>query len=567
MEREREEIMAAIREKEEIQAQQRQERERQRQEQVKKEQAERLSRRRARQVAMEEETRKIEESRASKRKSLGEAVEGDDATPRKFQRTLLHRRTQSSASRFFDRSTGPMTPLLATSPRSYLRNAFNGEPHNGHYYGLGATKAVDRTHTDYFRLKALGVDPETPVHPHTETSLTAAKNREMEKKRSAAMPSRLRRGAASASWENQKADADAEAKRAKEAAGKAIHVTNSMQPQSTRSSTSDPQSPHPPDPDIAKIAREMEEFNKKLIESTEWMKSERCKLEEAEQEESRRSQDSQKGLQTDASGLVNVNGYKVRPLPSTSGKPLSRLEQRIMQSGAGGFATAPIPGTPEYQARASSRSSLATSTHDPDQESSGTSIQENPHSANGAISFNKRKSPEFSSALSTTQNFSKRLRTTMEDHSDQPEAKEVSEPVFPSINGYSQGRHSALETEDDELLEDEDADAQEQEGDQTEDEFLESGLDEGFVDGDQHHSRRGFYGHEDADEESLEEESYDEDDEVGNEVEDLHALAEHAYLNIPKSTPAATGGIAMSRGTSGTGASVEEALLLDSDSD
>ena len=568
LERERAEILEALQDTARIKAEQEKAKEEEAKASRVREQTERLTKRNERIQAREAELQRLRDSRtSSKRKSVGEASEMLEEARRKIPKTTLHRRTQSSIPRTADRSSGPIISHLETPPRPYVRNIFNGKPHNGQYYPIGSTKAVDRTHTDYFRLKALGVDPNTTIIPHTDESLAAAQRQELERKRAAMTPPRVRRGVRSSNWEKQKQQWARE-----DSAENTRRIESRSASSPTRPWSAESVSSVVSSVGLDEIYREHEEWKKTLTETTEWMKNERLKLEEQAQEEMRRSQSSQgsSATQLDVNGYATVNGYKVLPHPSTPGKPLNRLEQRIMETGALGLATAPIPGTAAYEARERARSrnngrlngiSSATSTpKDPTDDQSGALLD--PAARRRRINNNGLSyKPKLSDRAVASNSNTDQLRPDGRFNS-------VNNSTFqhPSTSDYPQDTFFVSDDEDDL-----DSENYLGEGNVPMTARRMNGLHNGVSEEDETPVESEIYGDDDqtgdySDEEEDEDEDDDEDEEEEESEEALSDLANHAYLNIPKTVSA--GGVPMSRVTSasGTGASVEDAFVL-SDSD
>lgn len=559
MEREREEILKAVGETKQVQAAQRHARA----EEGHRRQRERENIKKRSSETKQPDFESAEEQTPRKRKSMGEQPYASEQTPRKLQRTTLHRRSQSTTTQIFDKGNGPMFSVL-NEPSKYLRNIFSGRPHNGYYFPLEPSKTQDRTQTDYFRLKALGVDPETPINPHTETSLAVAEKLELEKKRSAAMPPRVRRGTPSSWWDKQQAQW--------EERDKSMPKPKSLPPSpatGSRHAPSRSQSTTMSNAELDEIVRDVTDFNQQLAEATEWMRNERLKIEKGEREEIKRSQNSQSDPpQVDSDGLITVNGYKVRPFPITPGKPLNRLEERIMRTGAHGLATAPIPGTMTYAQHLSSNlgrlqngQRLKEREKDKKQVSDTTKfrVPDEPMASNNR-EFERKA--EQRDDTRTGDFLSMQIRGGRTNSRPLMTSSHRATPgqILPnSVNGASVNRSAVPNSktdgedgeyggdDDDELLEEEPIDE------------LPYDLSRDRKDGSEESQDLST-----GDEHEQDDEDFDEED---TQEEHLHGLSQHAYLSLSKTGLGSNGGTAMSRVTSGTGASAEDALVLDSDSD
>jgi hypothetical protein len=101
-----------------------------------------------------------------------------------------------------------------------------------------------------------------------------------------------------------------------------------------------------------------------MSEDAEWYKTYAVNIEKEieEQEELARSlsqASTTPSPHSSASGLAMANGYEYLPGPEIPGRSLSRTEQRIRRTGAHGLATKPIGGSGDYLAVAMSRESAA----------------------------------------------------------------------------------------------------------------------------------------------------------------------------------------------------------------
>ncbi|KAI1612236.1 SAC3/GANP/Nin1/mts3/eIF-3 p25 family-domain-containing protein [Exophiala viscosa] len=193
---------------------------------------------------------------------------------------------------------------------------------------------VDNTHTDYFRLKALGVDPETPIVPYTKETLALRKKREEQERQE--VLARARRRPATSAQSSPPAPAVVHAKEAP--AETKVPVKN-MPKVNTKPAVED---------DILKQLREAREA---LQEQSEWFKQQTVELEKeiGQEEEFRKSQSSRRNsVNLSSSGFARANGYEYLPGETKAGHDLSRTERRIRQTGAHGLATKPLRPSSEY---------------------------------------------------------------------------------------------------------------------------------------------------------------------------------------------------------------------------
>lgn len=220
-------------------------------------------------------------------------------------------------------------------------------------------QGVDQTESDYFRLKALGVDPNTPLIPDTAASLAAKQKKEAEHRESVLSKVKNRPN----SMINKPTS-------------NPIPVSTSL-PKSISASqigslTQPPTRPSPSVVDESEdpFLRELREARQAMSADAEWLKTETVKLEKEieQQEELRRSVGSNHS--TENFSPQSVNGFAksfngrayVQPILKP-GQTLSRTEQRIRATGARGLANLPIGGSPrppsQYMPVAMSRRSAS----------------------------------------------------------------------------------------------------------------------------------------------------------------------------------------------------------------
>lgn len=211
---------------------------------------------------------------------------------------------------------------------------------------LPLRRSIDNTKTDYFRLKALGIDPETPLVPLTARQVEyRLEKAEAEKARRAAEPkpwqgnSTLRRlSNGLPAWGMPKLT-DFEMPPPAKPLPRPVLV-----PETPKTTTSS----------IEELLDKLKRARQEQEADTDWFKAQRRELEQqvdlAEQSiQVHQTIERRNSSQTDSSGLIRSQlGYEFVPAQSKPGHTLSRTEQRIRHTGARGLATAPIGGTPGY---------------------------------------------------------------------------------------------------------------------------------------------------------------------------------------------------------------------------
>lgn len=207
---------------------------------------------------------------------------------------------------------------------------------------------LDQTQTDYFRLKAHGVDPDTPFVPETAAQVVARKQREEDYRQS--VDDRVSRRLSSALDRSRSSTPSSSSQSAR----------SMPPPVSILRSTSVPQ-PAPATPTATSTAdedpflRQLREAREALSTDETWFKTHTSELEkEIEQQELRQSLGSQSNTSQDKSLALSTNGfarsisgYEYVPPELKPGQTLSRTEERIRRTGARGLANKPIGGTPK----------------------------------------------------------------------------------------------------------------------------------------------------------------------------------------------------------------------------
>ncbi|OAP61197.1 hypothetical protein AYL99_03398 [Fonsecaea erecta] len=207
-----------------------------------------------------------------------------------------------------------------------------------------SAQKLDTTRTDYFRLKAMGVDPETPIIPDTQRTLAVRRQKEAEERQAS-----LRRA-------NRRLRTSLSSDQSSPAPTLPPVVAASRTPDAKPIPQQISTAP-PVEDDFLKQIREAREA---MVEQIEWFKQQSVSIEkEIEQdEEYRRSQSSRDhGSPSSATGLVRVNGYEYLPGANKPGSSLSRTERRIRETGAHGLATKPLRTSSQYVPVAMSKKS------------------------------------------------------------------------------------------------------------------------------------------------------------------------------------------------------------------
>ena len=539
-----------------------------------------------RQAQMEKEERQNEKARLSqemlygssvmsrKRKSMGNEPVYDahqEETPRKVLRA--HRRSRTVGGT--ENLSPPQTHTPRNLPPGRRISIFSGkESQFGKVVSSPPTNRLNKTRTDYFRMKSYGLDPNAPIIPHTAASLAKKEKRE--------------------AAEN-------------EAALDALYARTRMK----RAKAPDP----PPSPKIGSFLASLdvprprllidnteafsaiEEMKAMLAESTEWYKEqsailkEECKQSEEIMRKSASSYSSIYSPRPSASGLaIAPTGYEYRPDNTPPGKPLNRTEMRIRMTGAHGMATAPIGGTPGYTPKRIARvNALRHNLIQEAQEVKTNGVAKKDQKVDLMDKPFRYADDEgvddavFTAVQGCRFRDSNGSFSQEGDHSKGAVARETEKPptaprhtisltdgLFKPVNGSATNSFAALSNvEDDSDLFEE---AEDEEGAEGDDELLEEEEEElEEEEQDDHQPQLLYESRFDGDTEEAfdDDEVEDEDDEDGDEndeVEDINQIAAHAYLRLPGGERQGSfGGSQMSRGTSGTGASAEDALVLDSD--
>lgn len=501
-------------------------------------------------------------------------------TPRKIAKGHSRSRTMGSADELYysSKSTTRLTSTSKTTPQSrssiYSGRSVLNPPGASQDLRRPPSGRKDTTRTDYFRLKALGIDPDTPMVPDTKTSLERKRNREEE---NAIATSRTRARTLSATARPPVPRFSPQGARAIETSS--LHQSRTPPNAAPHKATTLPAAMVDEDDDLLRQARKVRET---MSEGAEWYKTYAVNIEkEIEEHEERRRSLSQASTTSSphpsASGLAMVNGYEYLPGPEIPGRSLSRTEQRIRRTGAHGLATKPIGGSGDYLAVAMSKESAAKL----NVEKQSRSLAKVPRSTEKTKRA-KRKMGEKDGRY-----VPQHSDEDSEELDDDAELDRVHRQRQSCTNGRARATEAKhhLPQPDEEVAEDgdgaeDDDDVQESleqpqdtsydqfEGGDTEDLYEDGDDDEEFYDEDEDGEER------DADDEEEEEEV----DGVGSlpyrQGQKVHGQPLGYWLRSSVTperglTPKGGGAQMMSRASSGmgtgTGASVDDALVLDSD--
>ena len=263
-----------------------------------------------------------------------------------------HKRSKTMSTSDRSTSTANQTPFIAgfrvsmSRPQQHVSNfarssILGKSTSNSTMRQSINTPKLDTTRTDYFRLKAMSVDPDTPIIPDTKETLALRRKKEAEERQASInKASRFRK-----SVSGQTPPTSMPPPPLPQA------PTPEAPPSSSRAST--------PAPVEDEFLREIRQAREAMAEETQWLQQQSGVLEkEIEQEEEfRRSQSSRAASPLSSSGLAKVNGYEYLPSETKPGFSLSRTELRIRQTGAHGLATKSLRSTSDYVPVAMSKKS------------------------------------------------------------------------------------------------------------------------------------------------------------------------------------------------------------------
>ena len=531
----------------------------------------------------------VQQGPEAKRKST--QLEGSenplkDNRPRKIARGHGRSRTIGN-SNDFRTSIFPPTPQAKGSiPSPSLRSSiFYGrsilqEPNRSQNLRRSLSgRKVDTTGTDYFRLKAMGIDPETPIVPDTKSTLEHKKRRREEEISNLSLGKR-------ASIMNSMAVTSPE--HATQPTSTQSGTFGSRKPITASGSATGISSPAPKPVsatlnDEDELLRQIREARAVMSEQQDWFKTQTVQLEKEVEEQGELRRSASRVSSTDSPhpstpGLAMANGYEYLPARGVPGHSLSRTEQRIRRTGAHGLATRPIGGSSDYLAVAMSRKSAAKLTLGVPSQQKSQAVQAAPTAKRNRMGRRKTGEKDSEYILDDSDEDSGELgderKSVLRHRRAKPNHRQKQPTDDPTY------RYAELDGNDEECENDED-----------EEEVLEE--ERAYSNYGQYESIEGetadLY-EDDGPEEDESEEEEEEEEEEGEEDDALGELPRHqlpqqakpehglrgGYFLRSSTTPERgfSGGLApvpsggaqmMSRATSGTGASADDAFVLDSD--
>lgn len=343
----REEVVLAEIQEAQVLKKQLQEAQEKRNEEAERRQEEKKAKLEAQRAAMKTPITNPSQKAGQKRKILANStsqnsIQGGTMSP-------MHKRSRTLGSSGDTEIFSASTSLPARSPRASLAGAANLR-RSITQKSLGQSlsqQRLDQTQTDYFRLKAHGIDPDTPLVPETAAQVAARKQKEEEYRRS--VDDRV--------WRRSSSALDRSRSKSSLPSSPAQSATSMPSSASILRATTIPQaqapttSMGPEDP----FLRQLREAREALSTDETWFRSHTAELEkEVELQELRKSLDSQSAMSQDdsfarsAGGLArSLNGYEYVTPELKPGQTLSRTEERMRQTGARGLANKPIGGTPK----------------------------------------------------------------------------------------------------------------------------------------------------------------------------------------------------------------------------
>lgn len=241
-------------------------------------------------------------------------------------------------------------------PRPLGRSLFSNRP-SAYGTQLAAAppprRTIDNTYTDHFRLKAHGVDPETPM-----VRLSAA---QYEAKHLQEQAENAARDAEPMPWKGQstmrklmKGLLPSNRKLAMKGVEVSPAVKSKPPSKPLPKPIQAPKEPSPAPDSVDGLLRQLKSARQEQEGDTEWFKSQNLQM--AQEIETNKSTvqvhqtiERRTSSGTNSTGLMRSKaGYDFVPNEAKPGHILSRTEQRIRRTGARGLATAPIGGTPGY---------------------------------------------------------------------------------------------------------------------------------------------------------------------------------------------------------------------------
>jgi hypothetical protein len=320
---------------------------------------------RSRTETAESEAEKTTQIAGRKRKSDATDEPESDSEPRLDLAGRLyvprHKRSRTETSIDKDDNSEieyePHKVRYKATPRPLGRSLFNSSHSSPYGTQLASAppprRTIDNTYTDYFRLKAEGIDPDTPF-----VALTAA---QVEARRLQDEAEEAARAAEPMPWKGNSTLSKLINGSLSSSRKPALWGVNI--PLVVKSKASVKPFPKPmqarkepsPDPDsVDGLLRQLKSARQEQEGDTEWFKSQNAQITQ-EIESTERSVQVHKTIErrtssgTNSTGLIrSPAGHDFVPVEAKPGHSLSRTEQRIRRTGARGLATAPIGGTPGY---------------------------------------------------------------------------------------------------------------------------------------------------------------------------------------------------------------------------
>lgn len=308
-----------------------------------------------------EATHNVQKVAGQKRKSLSEHDNLNDST-NAVPSTPSHKRSRTlgalsepsnSTSRYIKHISGtyPMASPSVFSQSSLLGRSTSNQnlrhSTSSNRLAKDDRPKLDTTKTDYFRLKALGIDPHTPLIPLTDKQVELKKKRDAEE-RQRQIDNLKRRRYYGGSFRPQTSPSPPPT-----ASEASTHVSPSPEPaEEPAAPRAKPPAQDDDDDDLLERARAQ---RKELEEGTSWLKDTRLQLDKQIDEEVERRVEEELTANSGHStpnkspnGLARANGYEYLPAPTHPGLPLSRTEQRIRATGARGLAYKALHSHADY---------------------------------------------------------------------------------------------------------------------------------------------------------------------------------------------------------------------------
>ncbi|ETN40304.1 uncharacterized protein HMPREF1541_04580 [Cyphellophora europaea CBS 101466] len=486
----------------------------------------------------------------SKRKGLGESLA--DSSPNlsaNKNSSSHHKRSRTIGSMLPPPPPAPQLATSAPSPSHFHQSIFSSSKHLNRSSSTSnlrkseIRKTQDETKTDYFKLVAQGIDPDTPLVPRTARQVEAKQRRDREEREAAIARAYNRRrvGPIAASTSNSRVSSPA-----------------------TGSPAAPPPAPSPAPSNTSSVydletdglLKQLREAREAMADDTKWFKEQAERMgKEVDEEKVQSSANSGRSL------LVPQNGNaSASPAPGMS---MSRVEQYIQRNGPRLLSYKPISGSDYIPVPMSKRSAQRYSIEE-EVEEIGTNGTAKKRRKRGSVDRSYRPGPEEMDEEEDDMNMSPQKRSKKHIVS-MARTKASQQPVqhLQSSNKFSQLQEFVYGNED-EGEEQRDRDLSADEEDETEGYghyFQQNGtatdqFDDDLVGGEEEDYSDQYGDEYDEDDEELE------DEEDGYDYVGQHQPSKVYYEDAPTPNTQAT-----SRATSsGPGATVEDAIPL-SDSD